>query len=293
MYTANVYNVMIVSPSDVTNERELIRQILYDWNIIHSANRGIMLQPSGWEINSYPLMGEHPQTIINNQLLDQADILIGVFWTKIGTKTEHYESGTVEEITKHIKSGKPALLYFSNVPVRLDSVDDEQYKKLKEYQRSINQEGYYFEYDKIDDFFPLVNKHLQLLINDKKNKIVGTNQENITNDDVLLENNSYNTNNSILSNLTETAKFLLKEASHDSTGTFMKLNVMGGVHIQTNGKAWLFKRNNPKELAELEEAIELLELYNLVTTRSIKREVFNLTADGFRLAESYEIQNDA
>jgi predicted MarR family transcription regulator len=68
---------------------------------------------------------------------------------------------------------------------------------------------------------------------------------------------------------------------------------MGGVHFQTNGKAWKFARSNPRELAELEEAINILESYNLITTRSAKRETFNLTADGFRLAETYELPNDA
>lgn len=282
---------MIVSPSDVINEREIIRHIIYVWNTVHSSSKGLVLQPSGWEINSYPQMGGHPQAILNKQLLDNADIIIGVFWTRLGTKTEEYDSGTVEEITRHIKSGKPASLYFSNAPVRLESVDNDQYIKLKEYQKSICKEGFYFEYDKIESFHSLVSKHLQLMINDKTNNMLGID----LNETQLLEENEIflDAKVRIISNLTETAKFILKEASLAPTGTFMKLYVMGGVHFETNGKAWMFSRSKPKELAELEEAIDLLESYHLITTRSAKRESFNLTADGFRLAETYELPTDA
>ncbi len=75
---------------DVTQERSIIREILYDWNIVNSEKYGMVLNPTGWDISSYPDMGNHPQKILNKQILDKADILIGVFWTRIGTKTVSY-----------------------------------------------------------------------------------------------------------------------------------------------------------------------------------------------------------
>jgi len=47
-YQATTYNVMIASPGDVAAERAAVRQILADWNVIHSQSRRIVLQPLGW-----------------------------------------------------------------------------------------------------------------------------------------------------------------------------------------------------------------------------------------------------
>jgi len=60
-------------------------------------------------------MGDRPQAILNKQLGEISNILIGIFWTRLGTHTGQAESGTVEEIEEFMKAGKPVLLYFSNL----------------------------------------------------------------------------------------------------------------------------------------------------------------------------------
>jgi len=130
-YSAKVFNVMIASPGDVASERAIIRDVIYEWNAVHSQSRNIVLLPIGWESHSSPEMGSSPQAIINEQILDKCDLLVGVFWTRIGTPTKEHPSGTVEEIEKHIESGKPAMLYFSGQPVVMESVDLEQYQELQ------------------------------------------------------------------------------------------------------------------------------------------------------------------
>jgi len=42
-------------------------------------------------------MGDRPQAIINKQLVDDADILVAVFWTKLGTATGAAMSGSVAQ----------------------------------------------------------------------------------------------------------------------------------------------------------------------------------------------------
>lgn len=76
-YQATTFNVMIASPSDVAAERAAVRQALADWNVIHSASRRIVLLPIGWETHSSPQMGQHPQKVLNEQLLARSDLLIG------------------------------------------------------------------------------------------------------------------------------------------------------------------------------------------------------------------------
>ena len=35
-YDAKVFNVMIASPSDVESERSIVREVIYEWNAVHS-----------------------------------------------------------------------------------------------------------------------------------------------------------------------------------------------------------------------------------------------------------------
>ncbi|MDE3088728.1 MAG: DUF4062 domain-containing protein, partial [Chloroflexota bacterium] len=140
-YTASVFKVMIASPSDVAGERNIIREVLTEWNIIYADGRKVVLLPIGWETHATPAMGERPQAIINKQVLKDCDLLVGVFWTRIGTPTGKYPSGTVEEIEEHIKAGKQVMLYFSDAPVRPDSVDNDQYTELKKFKDSCKARG--------------------------------------------------------------------------------------------------------------------------------------------------------
>jgi hypothetical protein len=65
-YQATVLKIMIASPSDVSIERGIIREALYEWNAVNSDMRKIVLLPVAWETHSSPEMGEPPQKIINN-----------------------------------------------------------------------------------------------------------------------------------------------------------------------------------------------------------------------------------
>jgi len=138
---------MIASPGDVASERAIIRDVIYEWNAVHSASRNIVLLPNGWESHSSPEMGASPQTIINDKILDKCDLLVGVFWTRIGSPTTEHPSGTVEEIENHIKSKKPAMLYFSGQPVVMESVDPDQYQELQTFKKSCQSRGLYESYE--------------------------------------------------------------------------------------------------------------------------------------------------
>jgi hypothetical protein len=40
-FPASVIKVMIASPSDVTAERQVIREVIDDWNAEHAEDRGL------------------------------------------------------------------------------------------------------------------------------------------------------------------------------------------------------------------------------------------------------------
>src|SRR5688572_4352500 len=116
MYFARVIKVMIASPSDVNAERQAVKDVLHDWNTMHSEEKGVVLMPIGWDTHVTPEMGNRPQAIINKQILQGCDALVAMFWTKLGSPTGAAISGTVEEIEEHVRAGKPAMIYFSETP---------------------------------------------------------------------------------------------------------------------------------------------------------------------------------
>ena len=115
-YPADIYRILIASPSDVKDEREAVRQAIRRWNQTNSVSRGVYLSPILWEVDSAAEMsagdGFDPQQLINRQLVDDCDILIAFFWGRVGTITGRYPSGTVEEIEKFRSTQRPVQLYF-------------------------------------------------------------------------------------------------------------------------------------------------------------------------------------
>lgn len=126
--------VLIASPSDLSEERQAAKQAISDWNDLHAKAEGVTLHAVMWETHAVPEAGIRPQEAINKQLVKDADILIGLFWTKLGTNTGVAESGTVEEVDQIVAAGKPAMLYFSTRPVDPTKIDLTQLERLTEFR---------------------------------------------------------------------------------------------------------------------------------------------------------------
>ncbi len=163
---ATIYRILVASPSDVTDERKAVPEAISAWNTANSYYRGIYLEPVLFETHASPEMGDRPQSIINRQLVDTCDILIGIFWTRIGTHTGMVESGTVEEIEEFRKAEKPVLLYFSSAPVVLENVNAGQFRKLLDFKEKCRQEGLTCDYDSIADLQTKLMIHITRTIDD-------------------------------------------------------------------------------------------------------------------------------
>jgi len=274
-YLASTFNVMIASPGDVASERAIVRDVVYEWNAVNSNSRKVVLLPVGWETHSSPEMGATAQTIINRQVLSKCDLLVGVFWTRIGTATERHLSGTVEEIEEHISTGKPAMLYFSSQPVVLDTVDMDQVQKLKAFKASCQSRGLFETYDSHGEFKDKFYRQLQLKVNEHPL----FQAVNVDGDEpAIVESRTQ------LPALSPEARILLKEASQDRGGTIIHARYIGGTAIQTNGKN-LIPSPERREVAKWEQALEELKSKDLVVDRGHKGEVFEITNLGYQVAD--------
>ena len=106
-FKAEIYRVLIASPSDLAEERQAATDAINEWNSQHAVAESVVLLPVKWETHATPRSGVGPQEAINEELIHASDILVGMFWTRFGTSTGIAESGTVEEIPQPCSSLEP------------------------------------------------------------------------------------------------------------------------------------------------------------------------------------------
>lgn len=270
-YHATVVNVMIASPSDVAKERRNIRDVIHEWNAIHSADQQIVLMPLGWETHASPKMGDSAQNIINKQVLDRCDLLIAVFWTRLGSPTGESPSGTVEEIERHLAASKPAMIYFSNAPVHPESVDDEQYAALRAFKEDCKRRGLIETYDEIGEFRDKFARHLAQTV---LREFCASASDGFS----VPEDAS-----DAVPALSTEANEMLIQVSEDHNGKLLRARTMGGTTFQTNGRE-LAKRGEPRSEAMWEAALQELLEGGFLEERGSRGEIFRITNRGYALA---------
>jgi hypothetical protein len=278
-YAAAVIPVMIASPGDVAEERSIAREVLHEWNDINAANSRVVLSPVGWETHASPELGTRPQELINKRILRDCDLLVGVFWTRLGTPTGNAKSGTVEEIQEHIRAGKPAMIYFSSRPVAPQSIDAQQFSEVQAFKAECKALGLIEEYDTAEEFRLKFSRQLQvclihnpyirsLVAQDTKEPTIDVNVPGASEDRL---------------NLSADAITLLKAAARGKSGIIMNARYIGGHDIQAGDEK--FGGQYGRESARWEAALEELVNKGLVVDRGYKGEIFELTHLGWSLAD--------
>ncbi|MBN8214856.1 MAG: DUF4062 domain-containing protein [Xanthomonadales bacterium] len=275
-YQATVFKIMIASPSDVLTERAIIREIISEWNVVNAEKTQRVLLSIGWETHAVPDMGDRPQSIINKQILHGCDLLVGVFWTRIGTATEDFISGSVEEIEEHIKAGKSAMIYFSSAPVMPESINQEQYGHLQSFKKSCQSRGLYESYSDINEFRSKFYRQIQLKLNQDKyfqNELSSKSGADLVSLDPI-------------PNLSKEAGFLLKECASDDSGMIANLSYMEGHMIQVNGKN-VVEEGSDRSRAIWSSALLELEDLGYIEAVNNKRQMFRMTHAGYVAADRW------
>lgn len=279
-YDAKVLPVMIASPSDVQDEREIVRRELAEWNTIYSKPQAAVLLPIGWETHSSPELAGRPQEIINERLLKDADLLVGIFWTRVGSHTGKAISGSVEEIEKHLETGKPVLLYFSEAPVHPASVVKEQFEALQEFKAWAMKRGLVESFASADEFATKFRRQLALTLRDNDYL-----QSCLSDPASEGEGSSPATSSpaSVSHQLSSDEMELLK-AAVEVEGLVMVLRHLGGTIVQAGGRN--FAGQGQREAARWIAAVQGLEGAGMIEARGVKGEVFSVTHAAYQLAEA-------
>lgn len=273
-YLATVLKVMIASPTDVREERSIAREVIYEWNVVNSERDRVVLLPVGWETHAAPALGERPQALINKQVLRTCDLLVAIFWTRLGTSTGAAESGTVEEIREHLATGRPAMVYFSTAPADLTSVDQDQYNELSGFKNTIRQLGIVEDYVSVTDFRSKFTRQLAQTINDKLSP-TGIPDETL---------HVSSTTASVADNdLQDDAAKLLSAAA--SEGSVRVIRTLGGTHVQAGGEAFCDPGDVRSE-AKCRRIIKELEAMGFLEDRTGSGEILYVTDQGFSFTDS-------
>ena len=157
------------------NKRDALQDVVTKWNAQVGEGLDARVELVRWENHAKPEMGGSPQEILNSQIVDDCDLGIAVFWSKLGTPTDDHPSGSVEEIHQLVERGARVMVYFSEAPVPQDKIDNDQFERLKKAKEEFLKEGLLFEYETVSNLKEMVQLHLtsaisEILITDRTGK---------------------------------------------------------------------------------------------------------------------------
>lgn len=160
--------LVAVSPGDVLAERETLQSVVSELNRRIATPLGRTLLLWRWELDSGPGLHRHgPQGLIDERMaIEDADVVIGIFWRRFGTPAMEAGSGTEHELRKAWsawqKNGTPEVfLYFCDRPASPGSAEElDQWKRVLEFRNALPQEQSWWGYTAVADFERLVREHL-------------------------------------------------------------------------------------------------------------------------------------
>lgn len=157
-----LYNLLISCPGDVKDELAIIESAVEEFNDLYAEPLGITIKTRHWGKSSYAQSGGKPQALLNEQLVNKCDAAVAIMWTKFGSPTDDYGSGTEEEIEIMLQSGKQVFMYFSDKPFPPSKMNEDGYKQVQAFREKYKDRGIYFTYSSDEEFKKLFFAHLSM-----------------------------------------------------------------------------------------------------------------------------------
>lgn len=233
-------SVFLASPGDVVTERSIAFDLIHEWNDLHTDTQSASLQIKTWQTSAYPELGKRPQAVVNEQVLDDCDIVLGIFWTRFGSPTGVAESGTEEEIRRSLASERPVLLYFSDVPVNPSKIEQSQYQNVRAFRDEFRNTGLVWSYASHEQFRDYLRRHLarsvQKLLSRLRSERPGTLPTPVT------AAISIGTNEGVAAHTINTV--IIKASRKASASTAAVVGTIGADMLRKNYVGYLVRRYN-------------------------------------------------
>lgn len=193
-----LYDLLISCPGDITREISLIEDAVKEFNELYADVLGITIRTRHWSQSSYTQSGGKPQALLNNQFVNKCDAAVAIFWTRFGSPTDEYQSGTEEEIELMLQSKRQVFMYFSDKPIPPSSMNSDERKKVEAFREKYKDRGIFCTYSSDDEFKKLFFAHLSMYFLSEKRiadttekyvpslKLMGINSQNKLSDAVSI-----------------------------------------------------------------------------------------------------------
>lgn len=159
-----IYDILLSCPSDVSNLKDIVKECIDDFNRMYGNLNNIKLELKHWSTDAYPQSGGSAQKLLNSQFIHDCDACIALLGTRFGSPTDRYNSGTEEEIEDMISSGKQVFMYFIEKQVDPNTINFEQYLKVRDFKDKYisDSKGIYWPIKDNYDFKKQLTNHLSL-----------------------------------------------------------------------------------------------------------------------------------
>ncbi len=149
------FRVFVASPSDVKEERALMPKVVESLNRTLGKLLGVRVDLWRWEADTPPAAGP-PQPPIDLEL-DEADVVLVIFWNRFGTPAPDGTTGTEGEVLRALelwrRTRRPqVMVYFCQRPSLLGREALEQRLRLLEFRERIAPLALAVDYEEVREF---------------------------------------------------------------------------------------------------------------------------------------------
>jgi hypothetical protein len=153
-------------------ERKRLGEVVDELNRRLALEHGCQLSLWRWETDSHPgLHLEGPQGLIDIAMrIEDADLVVGIFWKRFGTPTLHADSGTEHELRRAWsawrENGRPqVMVYFCQRPYMPQSIaETAQQQQVLRFREAMPAHQLSWTYANVGDFERTVREHLTAFI---------------------------------------------------------------------------------------------------------------------------------
>lgn len=146
------YTLLLSSPGDAVPFCEVADRAMQAVNRSLSDATGVELYSTDWRRDSRPDSGAEPQALLNRQIVDDADIVLAIFYKRFGSPTRQYGSGTEEEIRLGLQQKKTVLLYIWEPPEDYEPAEPEQLASIQRLKADLGKSVMYKSFTDENDF---------------------------------------------------------------------------------------------------------------------------------------------
>ena len=165
--TIQLFRILLAAPVDITDEQESVAELIGEWNVQHGETAEARIELMNWRTHAHPEVGKRAQALINRQFADRSDIVLAIFWRRLGSPTGKASSGTVEEIERAQRRRKKVMVYFSQRPgIDEGPLDPREQSRIEQYKRKLRRNALCGNYRSVKEFETAVRKDLALVMHE-------------------------------------------------------------------------------------------------------------------------------